>query len=90
MKGFVNMIKKGLFKRLKNIGNAKKNKKKQNNNNNIKTKWPNVFNYWESLSPEAKDLIDEIEDANDDIDNGKHFLLVAIKKHLTLTLLINH
>ena len=28
MKGFVNMIKKGLFKRLKNIGNAKKNKKK--------------------------------------------------------------
>ena len=29
MKGFVNMIKKGLFKRLKNIGNAKKNPKKQ-------------------------------------------------------------
>ena len=35
-------------------------KTKQNNHNNIKTKLPNIFNYLESLSPEAKDLIDEI------------------------------
>ena len=66
------------------------NKTKQNNNNNIKTKSPNVFNYLESLNQEAKDLIDEIDDVNNDIDNGKLFLLVAITKHLTLTLLINH
>ena len=45
--------------------------KKQQQNNNIKTKSPNVFNYLKSLSQEAKDLIDEIEDANDDIDDGK-------------------
>ena len=37
--------------------------KKQQQNNNIKTKSPNVFNYLKSLSQEAKDLIDETEDA---------------------------
>ena len=45
--------------------------KKQQQNNNINTKSPNVFNYLKILSQEAKDLIDEIEDANDDIDDGK-------------------
>ena len=50
------MIKKeGLFKRLKNIENAKK---KQQQNNNINTKPPNIFNYLKSLSQKAKSLMD--------------------------------
>ena len=67
-----------MFKRLKNIENAQKgliggddkdkDKKKQQKNNNIDTKPPNVFNYFKSLSQEAKDLMDEIKDAVDDID----------------------
>ena len=54
-------------------------------NSNIDTKPPNVFNYLKSLSQKAKDLMDEIEDADDDIDDGK-----LLKKNLTLTLLINY
>ena len=60
-----------------------KHKIKQQNSN-IDTKPPNVFNYLKSLSQKAKDLMDEIEDA-DDIDDGK-----LLKKNLTLTLLINY
>ena len=45
--------------------------KKNQQNNNIDTKPPNVFNYSKSLSQNAKDLMDEIEDADDDIDDGK-------------------
>ena len=41
---------------------------KKKNNNNIDTKPPNVFNYLTSLSQKAKDLINEIEEVNDDID----------------------
>ena len=72
--------KEGLFKRLKNIENAQKNKinsknnkdkdKKRQQNNNIDTKPLNVFDYSKSLSQKAKDLMDEIKDA-DDIDNNK-------------------
>ena len=43
--------------------------KKQTNNKD--TKPQNVFDYLKSLSQEAKDLIDEIEEANDDIDYNK-------------------
>ena len=46
------------------------NIKKNQQNNNIDTKPPNVFNYLKSLSPEANDLMDEIED-DDDIDINK-------------------
>ena len=46
-------------------------KDKKQQTNNIDTKPPNVFNYLKSLSQEANDLIDEIEDADDDIDDGK-------------------
>ena len=60
--------KEGLFQRLKNIENAQKN---QQQNNKIDTKSLNVFNYSKSLSQEAKDLIDEIGDGNDDIDDGQ-------------------
>ena len=70
--------KEGLFKRLKNIENAQKNKINSKNNkdkdkkkkNNIDTKPLNVFDYLKSLSQKTKDLMDEIKDA-DDIDNNK-------------------
>ena len=42
--------------------------KKKQQNNNINTKPLNVFDYLKILSQEAKDLMDEIEDAEDDID----------------------
>ena len=45
--------------------------KKKQQNDDIDTKPPNVFDYLKSLTQEAKDLIDEREDANDDIHNGK-------------------
>ena len=38
---------------------------------NIDTKPPNVFYYLKSLSQEPNHLMDEIEDENDDIDDGK-------------------
>ena len=46
-----------------------KNKKQQTNN--IDTKPSNTFNYLKSLSPEANDLMDEIEEDDDDIDINK-------------------
>ena len=67
----------GLFKRLKNIENAQKyliknddkdDKDKKQQTNNIDTKPPNVFNYLKSLSQEANDLMDDIEEVNNDID----------------------
>ena len=39
--------------------------KKTQQNNNIDTKPPNVFNYLKSLSQKTKDLLVEIEDADD-------------------------
>ena len=63
-----------VFKRLENIENAQKNliknddKVKKQQNNNINTKPPNVFNHLKSLSPEAKDLMNEIEGNDDDFD----------------------
>ena len=42
--------------------------KKNNDNNSIDTKLSNVFNYLKSLSQEARDLMDEIEDVDHDID----------------------
>ena len=60
-------------------------------NNNIDTKPPNVFNYLKSLSTEAKDLMDEIKDANGGINNGKLlFIGRVIKKNLILILLGSH
>ena len=47
------------------------NIKKTQQNNNIDTEPPNVFNYLKSLSQKAKDLMDEIEDADNDIDKYK-------------------
>ena len=75
----------GLFKRLKNFENAQKtefkvDKDKKQQTNNIVTKPPNVFNYLKSLSPEAKYLMDEIEDADDDIDYGKLLFIGSNKE----------
>ena len=83
--------KEGLFKRLKTIENAQKNKinnkdrkdedkKQQQQNNNIDTKPLNVFDYLKSLSQEAKDLMDEIEEVNDDIDDGKLLFIGSNKE----------
>ena len=49
----------------------KDDKDKKQQTNNIDTKPPNVFNYLKSLSQEAKGLMDEIEEANNDIDFNK-------------------
>ena len=51
------------------IKNDDKDKKQQHNN--IDTKPPNILNYLKSLSREAKNLMDEIEDVDDDIDNDE-------------------
>ena len=56
--------------------------KNNNNNNNIDTKPPNVFNYFKSLSQEAKDLMDEIKDAVDDIDAKNLFFIGSNQKKL--------
>ena len=72
--------KEGLFKRSKNIENMQKGliggddkdkDKKQQSNNNIDTKPLNVSNYLKRLSQEVKYLMDEIEEANHDIDYNK-------------------
>ena len=39
-----------------------------------------VWNYLKSLSQEGKDLIDEIEDANNDIDYNKRFFIGSNKE----------
>ena len=44
---------------------------KKQSNINIDLKLPNVFNWLKTLSQEAKDVIDIIEDAGNDIDNNK-------------------
>ena len=54
--------------------------KKQQSNNNINTKPPNVSNYLKSLSQEAKILMDEIGDADDDINNNKLLFIGSDKE----------
>ena len=66
--------KEGLFKRLKNIENAKKNRK------NIGSIPLIVSNYLKSLSQETKDLMDEIEDADNDIDYNKLLFIGSNKE----------
>ena len=46
----------------------------------IDTKPPNVLDYLKSLSQEAKDLMDEIEDADDDIDGGQLLFIGSNKE----------
>ena len=65
------------------------NIKKNQQNNNIDTKPPNIINYLKSLSQEAKNLMNEIEDADEDTDIHK-LLLVVIMKYLILIFLRCH
>ena len=51
-------------------------------NNNIDTKPSNVFNYLKSLSPEVKDLMNEIEDADDDINNDMFIFIDSNQEKL--------
>ena len=53
----------------------------------METKSPNAFDYLKSLRQDAKDLMDEIEDADDDIDKYRLVLLVVIEKSFILTFL---
>ena len=64
--------------------------KKTSNKTTIQTKPPNVFNYLKSLSQEAKDLIDEIKDANDDIDDGKLLFIGSNKERLSFNTFNKH
>ena len=107
--------KEGLFRRLKNFENAQRNKvnskikkimkimkmriKKQQQNNNKESTLLNGFDYLKSLSQEARDLMDEIEDVNDDIDDSKllfigsnkeKFNFITFKKPLNFISAINN
>ena len=89
-----------MFKRLKNIENAKKglingvnkNKNKKNQNNNIDTKPLNVFDYLKSLSQEAEDLMDEImqADADKDINIYKLVFIGSNRKKFNFDILGCH
>ena len=57
------------------------NIKKNQQNNNIDSKLLNFSNYLKSLSPEAQDLMDKIEDADDDIDDDKLLSIDSNKKN---------
>ena len=54
--------------------------KKNQQNINIHTKPPNTFNYLKILSQEAKDLINEIEDADDDIYDARLLFIGSNKE----------
>ena len=54
--------------------------KKTQQNNNIDTKRLNVFNYLKSSSQKAENLMDEIKDADDDIDDGKLLFIGSNKE----------
>ena len=68
----------------------KDDKDKKQQTNNIDAKPSNAFNYLKSLSQKAKDLMNEIEDADDDIDVYKLVFIGSNKEKLNLTLLICH
>ena len=63
---------------------------KKQQNKDIGLNLLNAFDYLKSLSQEAKDFMDEIEDVNKDINVKKLVLLVVIRKNLTLTSLGCH
>ena len=64
--------------------------KKKQQNNKLDTKPPNTFNYLKSLSQNAKYFLDKIEDADDDIDDGKLLFIGSNIENLTLPLLGSH
>ena len=48
---------------------------KKSIDNNIDTKLPNVFDYWKGLSQDANKLMDEIKEADNNIDKRKLIFL---------------
>ena len=98
--------KEGFFNRLKNIENAQKNLIRDDDNENIYytprsefdgkddedigLKPLNVFDYLNSPRQEAKDLMDEIKDAEVTLTNIGLFLLVAIGRNLAFIVLGCH
>ena len=56
-------------------------KDKKQQINNIDTKPAKVFNYLKSLSQKAKDLMDEIENGDDDIDDYKLLFIGSNKEN---------
>ena len=58
----------------------KDEKYKKQQNKNIDTKSTNIFDYLKRLSQETKDLMDEIKDANDNIDIYKLVFIGSNKK----------
>ena len=73
MKVFTTHLDQNLMIKMTNI-------KKTQQNNNIDTKPPNVFNYLKSLSQKAENVMDEIKDADDDIDGGKLLFIGSNKE----------
>ena len=61
-------------------------KSKFDDKDNMDSKPLNVFDYLKSLSQEAKDLMDEIMRQTMTLSTLNLFLLVVIRKNLTLTL----
>ena len=61
---------------------------KKQSNINIDLKLPNVFNWLKTLSQEAKDVIDIMEDADDDIDNNKLPFIGSNKEKLNFNIFI--
>ena len=54
--------------------------KKPQRNNNIDTKPPKVSDYLKSISQKAKDLMDEIEEADSEIDDYKLLFIGSNKE----------
>ena len=61
---------------------------KKQSNINIDLKLPNVFNWLKTLSQEAKDVIDIMEDADDDIDNNKLPFIGSNKEKINFNIFI--
>ena len=61
---------------------------KKQSNINIDLKLPNVFNWLKTLSQEAKDVIDIIEDAGNDIDNNKLPFIGSNKEKINFNIFI--
>ena len=61
---------------------------KKQSNINIDLKLPNVFNWLKTLSQEAKDVIDIIEDADNDIDNNKLPFIGSNKEKINFNIFI--
>ena len=80
------MLKKiALIVKTKKMMRIKKTTKQQ-----YRVKTTKCLSLFKKFKSRSKDLMDEIEDANGDIDDGRLLLLVVMRKYFTLTLLIKY